>query len=124
MENKTQTKEVLAVKKLSTPLSEWEEHKISERHGNANVFKTHHIGAGTEMLPGKQHQDSQSNTTGRFPAALLTGYGECSADSPLKGTPWEDAAISSVARKKHRRRTCKRRVKEQEHIEFWLNFFD
>ena len=48
-------------------ISEWEEHKISERQGNANVFKTHHIGAGTEILPGKQHQDSSPTLPEDFP---------------------------------------------------------
>ena len=124
MEDKIWTKEVSAGKR-SSAISDREEHKISERQGNAKVFKTHHIGTATVRVPGKQRQDSQiqSNTTERFPAVQLPAvYSECSADSsPLKGTPWEDAAIRSVTPKKQL--GCKGSVKEQEHIEFWLNFF-
>ena len=122
MEDKIWTKQVFAGNRLSA-ISELQEHKVTERPGNAEVSKTRQ--SSTEMLRGKQRQDSQiqTNTTGKFSTVLPVAYSECSADSPLKGTPWEDAAISSVTRNKRRLLRGKRSVKEQEHIEFWLNFF-
>ena len=120
MEDKIWTKQVLAGNGLSA-ISELQEHKFTERQANTEVSKTHHSSKAMAMLPGKQRQSSQmqSNTTGKFPAVLPATSSECSADSPLKGTPWGDAAISSVIRKKR----SKRSVKEEEHIEFWQNFF-
>ena len=101
MEDKIWTKQVFAGNRLSA-ISELQEHEVTERPGNAEVSKTRQ--SSTEMLRGKQRQDSQiqTNTTGKFSTVLPAAYRECSADSPLKGTPWEDAAISSVTRNKCR----------------------
>ena len=117
MEDKIWTKKVLAGNRLST-IFELQENEVTERPGNAEVSKTHRSSTATEKLPGKQCQDSQIQ-----PAVLPTAYSECSADSPLKGTPWEDAVISSVARNKSRQVRRKRSLKEQEHSRFWLKFF-
>lgn len=124
MEGKIRTKQVLARKRLST-ISEWEEHEVAERQANAEVSETHQSRTASEMLPGNQRQDSrtQSNTAAKFPAVLRAAYSECSTDTPLKGTPWEDAAISSVTHRKSRQPRRKRSIKEEELIEFWLNFF-
>ena len=124
MEDKIWTKQVLAGNRLST-IFEFQEHHFAERKGNVEVSKTHQTSKATERQPGDQRQDSmrQSTTTGKFPAVLPALYSQRSADSPLKETPWEDAATSSVTRKKNRQLGSKRNVKEQEHIEAWLNFF-
>jgi len=76
----------LAGNRLST-IFELQENEVTERPGNAEVSKTHRSSTATEKLPGKQCQDSQVQ-----PAVLPTAYSEWAADSPLKGTPWEDAA--------------------------------
>ena len=124
MEDKTWTKQVLAGNRLGT-IFEFQEHQFGERQRNAEVSKTHQTSKATEMQPGDQRQDSmrESNTSGKSPAVLLAVNSQRSADSPLKGTPWEDAAISSVTRKKNRQLGRKRSVKEQEHIEALLNIF-
>lgn len=124
MEHTNWTKQALAGNRLST-ISEFQEHHFAERQGNAEMSKTHQTSKATEMLPGDKRQDSQRhpNTTGKFPAVLPAVHNKRSTGSPLKGTPWEDAATSSVTREKHRQLGRKRSVKEQEHIEFWLNFY-
>lgn len=120
MEDKIWAKQVLAGNRLSA-ISELQEHKATERQGNAEVSKTHQSSTATEMQPGKKQ--IQFSTTGKFSAVLPAAYSKCSAHSPLKGTPWKDAALSSVTQMKSRILRCKRGLKEQEHIEFWLTFF-
>ena len=125
MEDKIWTKQVLAGDRLST-IFEFQEIHFAERQGNAEVSKTHQTSKATEKLTGDQRQDSQrqSNTSRKFPRAVLPAlHSQRSADSPLKGTPWEDAATSSFTRKKNQQLGRKRSVKEQEHNEAWVKFF-
>lgn len=134
MEDQRSTKRLstrTAKKRLNT-ICEWEEYEFAnEKRANTEVPVIHQSRRVSEMLPVNKRQESriQSNDTGsltsrsQFTAVLCTAYSECTADSPLKGTPWEDAAFQSVSSRRIRQLRRQRSAKEKENIEFWSNLF-
>ena len=136
MEDQRSTKRIstrTARKRLNT-ICEWEEYEFAaEKRANTEVPVIHQSRRVSEMLSVSKQQEStiQSNGTGvksptsrsQFTAVLCTAYSECSADSPLKGTPWEDAAFQSVRNRRIRQLRRQRSAKEKEYIEFWSNLF-
>ena len=83
-----------------------EEDEVGNRRTVAVAFKTHHRSAGRGP-PENELKDcqTQSNATGAklrkrryaFTAALRAAYSESFTELPLKGTPWEEAVLSSVS---------------------------
>lgn len=111
-----------------------EEDEVVNRGTVAVVFKTHH-----RRPPENELKDSQaqSNATGAklrgrrfaFTAALRAAYSE-SSESPLEGTPWEEAAFSSVSlvsyscsTRRNRKLRLQKSAKEEESIDFCLKLF-
>ena len=117
-----------------------EEDEVVNRRTVAVVFKTHHKTA-SRRPPENELKDcqAQSNVAGAklrrrrfaFTAALRAAYSESFTESPLKGTPWEEAAFSSVslasascpALRNRKLRLQRSSSKEKESIEFCLKLF-
>ena len=116
-----------------------EEDEVGNRRTVAAVFKAHHRSAGRGP-PENELKDcqAQSNVSGAklrmrryaFTAALRAAYSESFTESPLKGTPWEEAALSSVSLASatcsalgNRKLRLQRSAKEEESIDFCLKLF-
>lgn len=134
MDDQIPTRQLLARKRLST-ISEWEEHEFAaERRANTDVSKTLRRSA-SERSPENelQYRRIQSKATGtksprgrsKLTAVLQAAYSECFGfESPLKGTPWEDAgSVDAVAQRRRRLLRRQRSTKEKECIDFWLKLF-
>ena len=134
MKGQIPTKELLARvarNRLST-INEWEEYEFgAERRASEEVLEIHKSTSTRKMSPQNERQESRLQSTAarvnspmspsKFTSTAVLGmaYRDYCSESPLKGTPWEDAALGSVT---HRRRH-QRSAKEKEHIDFWLNLF-
>ena len=130
MKDHMSRQQVLLKRQLST-IFEWKEDEQAARQEN--------IHQGTSVLRRSLTVDelkdsgahNQSTCTAKltrnrakFAAVLQAASAEYSSESPLWGTPWEDAGLhlaSSQRKNGHLRQ--QRSEKEQECIDFWLNFF-
>ena len=136
MSDQIQSEQLLIRRRLSTI---GEEDEVGNIRTVAVVFKTHHKTA-ARRPPENELKDcqAQSNVTGAklrrrrfaFTAALRAAYTESFTESPLKGTPWEEAALSSVSLAsascsalRNRKLRLQRSAKEKESIEFCLKLF-
>ena len=116
-----------------------EDDDVGNRRTVGVVFKMHPRSAARRM-PENERKDSQvqSSVTGAklrrrrfaFTASLRAAYSESFSESPLKGTPWEDAALNSVSLAsasystgRNRKRRLQRSAKEEESIDFCLKLF-
>ena len=116
-----------------------EEDEVGNRGTVAAVFKMHHRSAGRGPFENELKDcQTQSNVSGAklrrrryaFTAALRAAYSESFTESPLKGTPWEEAALSSVSLASatcsalgNRKLRLQRSAKEEESIDFCLKLF-
>lgn len=136
MPDQIPSEQLLTRRRLSTI---GEEDEVGNRRTVAVVFKTHHRTA-ARRLPENELKDcqAQSNVTGAklrkhrfaFTAALRAACSENFTESPLKGTPWEEATFSSVSLAsascsalRNRKLRLQRSAKEKESIEFCLKLF-
>ena len=135
MADQIPSEQLLTRRRLSTIR---EEDEVGNRRTVTVVFKTHHrSGRGPPENELKDCQ-AQSNFTGAklrrgryaFTAALRAAYSESFTESPLKGTPWEEAALSSVSLAsascsalRNRKLRLQRSAKEEESIDFCLKLF-
>lgn len=134
MEDQIASKQFLARKRVRT-IPEWDEDGVNNRKSDTTVSKTHQCTSSSRGLLGNERQDSQAQSYAteanvrrrrfKFAGVLNRVYSECSAsESPLKGTPWEDAGWNSTASQKNRRHLGRQRnAKEEQSIDFWLKFF-
>lgn len=136
MADQIPSEQLLTRRRLSTI---GEEDEVGNRRTVAVVFKTHHRSA-ARRPPENELKDSQvqSNVTGAklrrrrfaFTAALRAAYSESFSESPLKGTPWEEAELSSASlasascsTRRNRKLRLQRSAKEEESIDFCLKLF-
>lgn len=133
MADQIQSKELLTRRRLSTI---GEEDEVENRRTVAVVLKTTHHRLYTRR-PENELKDSQpeSSVTGAklrrlrfaFAATLRAACSERFSESPLKGTPWEEAVLSSVSLASSscptRKPRLQRSAKEEESIEFCLKLF-
>lgn len=127
--------------RLASTISECKEDEVLDRRFMTAVFKTQQLGSDSRRPPRNELQDSQaqSNATevrllrsrSTCTAVLQRSYRESCPETPLKGTPWEDAGFSSVtlissscSPRKNRSLTRQSSAKDEEAIaDFWMNFF-
>lgn len=122
---------------LASTKSESKEDEVLGRRIVATAFKTQ-LGSASKRPSKSELQDSQAKSKGTntmlrrstLIAGLSTSYKECLyPESPLKGTPWEDAGFSCVASsssspRKNQRLTRRSSAKDEESIaDFWMKFF-
>ena len=136
MADQIPSKQHLTRRRLSTI---GEEDEVGNSKTVAVVFKTHHRSA-ARRPPENELKDSQSQSsvTGAklrrrrfaFTDALRAAYSESLSESPLKGTPWEEAALSSISlasascsTRRNRKLRLQRSAKEEESIDFCLKLF-
>ena len=137
MADQIPSQHLLTRRRLSTT---GEEDEAGNRRTVAAVCKTHHRSAVRRPHENEQ-RDSQAqfNVTAAklrkrrfaFTVALRSVYSESFSESPLKGTPWEDAAFSSVSlasascsTRRNRNLRLQRSAKEEkESIDFCLKLF-
>ena len=112
-----------------------EEDEVMNRKTVAVVFKTYHRRPPENELKDSQAQSDAIGAQLRrrrfaFTAALRAAYSESFTESPLKGTPWEEAAFSSVSlassscsTRRNRKLRLQRSAKEEKSIAFCLKLF-
>jgi len=134
MAEQIQSKQLFAKRRLSTI---GEEDEVENRRTVAVVLKTTHHRLYARRPPENELKDSQpeSSVTGvklrrrrfAFAATLRAACSERFSESPLKGTPWEEAVLSSVSLASSscltRKLRLQRSAKEEESIEFCLKLF-
>lgn len=122
---------------LASLKSECNEGHVLERSIGKAVLKTHQLSLDSKSPPrskleGAKTQSKATETRLKLRSSTVTAsYSECHSESPLKGTPWEDAGFRSVpsaspscSPRKNRRLTRPSSAKDKESIaEFWKNFF-
>ena len=132
MRDQIQRKQLLASLK-----SECKEDQVLDRSIGKAVLKTYQLSLDSKIPPrskleGAKAQSKATETRLKLPSYTITAaYSECHSESPLKGTPWEDAGFRSVSLaspscspRKNRRLTRQSNAKDEESIaEFWKNFF-
>ena len=138
MTDQIPSEHLLTRRRLST-IGEEDEVVIENRRTVAAVFETRHRST-VRRPPVNELKDSQVhfNVIGAklrrrrfaFTSALRAAYSESSSESPLKGTPWEEAAFSSVSlastscsMRRNRKLRLQRSAKEEESIDFCLKLF-
>ena len=140
MKDQIPRKHILSKRRLST-IFEWEEDEFAKRRGKT-VAGSKSRRAVRRSLTAHELHDSGIQVLSRrtaevptnrakFAAALRAPSTECSSQSPLKGTPWEEAGVSSVpslsssatSQRKNRNMRHQRSTKKQDSVEFWLKFF-
>lgn len=139
MRDQIQGKQSLAISETN---SEWEKNDVAQKATDTELSKTHQRRSASITPPGNELGESQAQSSAieaklrrrrfKFSGALRAAHRECSeSESPLKGTPWEDAMrFSSVplssyssSPQRYRKLTRQRSAKEEECIDFWLKFF-
>jgi len=132
MADQIQSKQLLTGRRLCTI---GEEDEVENRRTVAVVLKTTHHRLYARRPRENELKDSQpqSSVTGAklrrrrfaFAATLRAACSERFSESPLKGTPWEEAVLSSVslASSSCPTRKLQRSAKEEESIEFCLKLF-
>ena len=109
-----------------------EEDEAGNRRTVAAVCKTHH-GSAVRRPHESEQRDSQAQfnvTAAKLRTRRFAFTVALRSESPLKGTPWEDAAFSSVSlasascsTQRNRILRLQRSAKEEESIDFCLKLF-
>ena len=139
MKDKPQRKQSSAKSETN---SERKLNEVARISTDTTVSKTHLRDLTSKTLPESEVQvyQAQSNAIEaklrrhRFKSsrAIHSAHREClECESPLKGTPWEDAlrfrstsvTSSSFSPQRYRKLIGQRSAKEEECIDFWMTFF-
>lgn len=141
LKDKMSRTEISSLRKLST-IFEWKE----DDHHAARQTKTRQSETALALrrsLTANERKDSRmhdhdkgtanerKNRAAKFPEVQQAASSGCPFESPLKGTPWEEAGLRSVSsglsysssqRRNQGNLRTKRSAKEQECIDLWLKF--
>ena len=111
----------LSIQEIAVTGKSCEEHRVDDAQRDDNIP----LSTSPSRKPlGNEQRVSQAAEVPWSRSDFIRIYNECSElESPLKGTPWEDAGWNPIASRRNRKPRREKSKQEEECVAFWLKFF-